>query len=189
VLGRVGAVHHRVCGPTSTRPSRPPAPENQVEPDPGYAKAGLAVCGGTRTMEALSLMCRDLPGVTLLSVGGELDLATSEQLEMYCRRVCRPGDHVIFDLARLRFMDCSGLRALIHAHHHVRQGGGVVHLSGLRPGPARVVAIAHIDAVMPVHADLDAAIRAAVGSRGAGRHRLARSPRRSSRVAARRPVR
>jgi anti-sigma B factor antagonist len=128
-------------------------------------------------METLSLMHRHLPGVTLLSVGGELDLATSEQLEEYCRHVCRPGDDVIFDLARLRFLDCSGLRVLIRTHHHVRQDGGTVRLSGLRPGPAMVVKVAHTDAVMPVHAGLDDAIRAAVGSTG---HRRT-SPRRHTR--------
>jgi anti-anti-sigma factor len=126
-------------------------------------------------MEPLSLTCEYLPGVTLLSVDGELDLSTSDQLEKYCRGVCRPGDDVIFDLARLRFMDCSGLRALLHTHHHVRRDGGEVHLSRLQRIPALVIAIAHTDAVMRVHVGLDDAIRAVAKSNG-GRRTSPKSP-------------
>lgn len=46
---------------------------------------------------------------TVLSVAGDLDMATAPHLEDVCTRV---SDHLAIDLSAVRFIDSSGLRAL-----------------------------------------------------------------------------
>lgn len=109
-------------------------------------------------MEVLDLRCRHLPGVTVLAIGGELDLTTSQQLVDRFRDVCRPGDQVIFDLAGVRFLDCCGLGALVRAYHEVRRDGGALHLAGLRRSPDHVVRLMRFDRLVSVHGDVRSAV-------------------------------
>ncbi len=67
-------------------------------------------------------------------VAGELDLATSPTLEQELNRP-RDGDIdlVIVDLRDLRFMDSTGLHALVKAHKRARDAGrrfALVHGGG-----------------------------------------------------------
>ncbi|MGN9844620.1 STAS domain-containing protein [Nonomuraea sp. H19] len=62
---------------------------------------------------SLTLRHQHLSGTSLIAVGGEIDLADSGRLARYVNRVRRPGDHVVFDLTEVSFLDCSGLRVLI----------------------------------------------------------------------------
>jgi anti-sigma B factor antagonist len=71
---------------------------------------------------------------TVLAVAGELDLATSPVLEQEIDRV-RDGDAelLIVDLRDLRFMDSTGLHALVKAHRRAQDAGrrfAVVHGGG-----------------------------------------------------------
>lgn len=113
-------------------------------------------------MEALALTHHRLPGVTVIAVGGEVDLSTAGRLEDFFRQVYRPGDQMIFDLTETGFIDCSGIRVLVRAHHDVRRGGGSVRLAGLRPGPGKVARLTKLGDLMPVHTELAHAIGAAV---------------------------
>jgi anti-anti-sigma factor len=99
--------------------------------------------------------------VTVVGVHGELDLQTTALIEESLQRLWRPGDELIVNLAKTTFIDCSGLRALIRAHHHVRQGGGLVRLAALQPAPAKIIQLAELDTVLSVHPSLRHAIRAA----------------------------
>jgi anti-sigma B factor antagonist len=109
----------------------------------------------------LALRHLHLPGVTVITVGGELDMMTAPRLEAFVRQVRRPGDQVVFDLADMTFMDCSGLRGLLRVLHEARQDGSTVRLAAVRPFPARVLEIANIGTRMPVHATLELALTAA----------------------------
>jgi anti-sigma B factor antagonist len=109
-------------------------------------------------MEPITLACHHLPAVTVIKVGGELDLMTADTLQERSREVCRPGDQVVFDLTETTFMDCSGVRALLRARQHVHQEGGSVRLSGLQSGPAKIIAITHADQCLPVHDSLEQAV-------------------------------
>jgi anti-sigma B factor antagonist len=99
--------------------------------------------------------------ITVITVGGELDMMTAPRLEAFVRQVRRPGDQVVFDLADMTFMDCSGLRGLLHVLHEARQDGSTIRLAAVRPCPARVIEIANIDTRIPVHATLELALAAA----------------------------
>jgi anti-anti-sigma factor len=46
-------------------------------------------------------------------VSGELDIGNVDRLIRAVKPAATPGAHLILDLSRLDFMDCSGVRALI----------------------------------------------------------------------------
>lgn len=64
-------------------------------------------------------------GVAVLVTSGELDLASSEQLEAaVTEAIAARSRHVIVDLRGLEFIDSVGLSVLIKADRRVRETGG-----------------------------------------------------------------
>lgn len=60
----------------------------------------------------------------MISVGGELDLASSPALEEELDRVAASGTQlVIVDLRELEFMDSTGLSVLVRAHQRAEEQG------------------------------------------------------------------
>jgi anti-sigma B factor antagonist len=116
-------------------------------------------------VDELILVNDHLPGVTVITVDGELDMMTVSGMEVFIRRVRRPGDQVILDLTKTMFIDCSGVSALLRAHQETRRDGGILRLAApRRPGPTKVLTITNVDACMPLHASLEQALSAALAS-------------------------
>ncbi|MCP2347746.1 STAS domain-containing protein [Nonomuraea roseoviolacea] len=116
-------------------------------------------------MPRLTFACQHLPGATVITVGGEIDSANAARVESFIaesRR--RPGDHLVFDLTEVRFMDSAGLRTLLNAYLDAEAHGGSVRLAALQPMPARLVAITRVDEHLPVHATVQEALTAALSS-------------------------
>ena len=60
----------------------------------------------------------------MISVSGELDLASSPALEEELERVAKSDATVIVvDLAELEFMDSTGLSVLVRAHQRAEENG------------------------------------------------------------------
>ncbi|HEX4814487.1 MAG TPA: STAS domain-containing protein [Nonomuraea sp.] len=90
----------------------------------------------------MRLDSRHLPDATLIIVAGEVDATTSEELESYIDRVRRRlGDHLIFEVSRLTFLDSSGLATLLAAATLARAHGAGVHLVAPRPRVGRLLDI------------------------------------------------
>jgi anti-sigma B factor antagonist len=61
---------------------------------------------------------------TVISVSGELDLASSPALEEELERVAKSDATVIVvDLSELEFMDSTGLSVLVRAHQRAEENG------------------------------------------------------------------
>ena len=69
-------------------------------------------------------------GRVLVSLAGEFDLVTEGQLEEWlCRAVLDHPDHrVDVDMHRVRFLDSSGIRALLRAHGLAAERGTVLRI-------------------------------------------------------------
>jgi len=80
----------------------------------------------------LQIATDDSPERVLLSLAGELDIASAPLLERAVDDVDRP---LVIDLAEVTFMDSTGLRALLLARQQAQNGG---HELALRPGPRQV---------------------------------------------------
>jgi anti-anti-sigma factor len=104
---------------------------------------------------ALELACAtDGDGNQIISVTGELDVATAEQAYAYISDVIDawPGlspAPVSVDLSGLTFCDASGLGALARVARHARQAGRQLRLTAARPSLLKIVRITGLDRAYP----------------------------------------
>jgi anti-anti-sigma factor len=67
---------------------------------------------------------RNADATTVISVSGELDLASSPALEEELERVAQSDAQlVVVDLRNLEFMDSTGLSVLVRAHQRAEESG------------------------------------------------------------------
>jgi anti-sigma B factor antagonist len=72
----------------------------------------------------------------IVEVIGELDIATSPQLERALERAFESGaDPLVIDLRKLAFMDSTGLSVIVSAHQHMSETG---HSFSVVKGPQQV---------------------------------------------------
>jgi anti-sigma B factor antagonist len=99
----------------------------------------------------LQLSCRrDADGYQVVSVTGELDIATAEQAYAYISEIIdgRPAP-VSVDLSGLTFCDASGLGVLARIARHARQAGRQLRLTSVRPSVMKIMRITGLDRTFP----------------------------------------
>jgi anti-sigma B factor antagonist len=99
----------------------------------------------------LELSCRtDEDGNQVVSVTGELDIATAEQAYAYLSDIIdgRPAP-VSVDLSGLTFCDASGLGVLARIARHARQAGRQLRLTAARPSLLKIMRITGLDRAFP----------------------------------------
>jgi anti-anti-sigma factor len=105
---------------------------------------------------------RDLDGarVAVVRVAGEVDLANAEELEAALfSEPCSGSEAIVLNLAKVPFMDSSGLRVLLVA---VRDSGARVALVLGEGSPVeRLLDYAGMSETMPIRATEDEAAQAA----------------------------
>ena len=103
----------------------------------------------------LELSCAtDGDGNQIISVTGELDVATAEQAYAYISDVIDAwlGESpapVSVDLSGLTFCDASGLGALARVARHARQAGRQLRLTAARPSLLKIIRITGLDRAYP----------------------------------------
>lgn len=95
-------------------------------------------------------------GDTVLRVEGELDLATSDSLEDALGG-SDPSGHVIIDLSECTFIDSSAVRLFVEGARKAQESEGRLSLVTRDPGILRVLEIAAVDTMLPVHESVEAA--------------------------------
>ena len=93
-------------------------------------------------------------GGALVKVNGELDLATTSQLEDALSGSPSPGALVV-DLTSCAFLDSTAIRILAGT---ARLKGDGMSLVACDPGILRVLEIAGVDTLVPLHSTLEAAL-------------------------------
>jgi anti-sigma B factor antagonist len=99
----------------------------------------------------LELSCRtDDDGSQVISVTGELDIATAQQAYTYISEVidCWQAP-VTVDLAGVTFCDASGLGALARIARHARQADRQLRLISARPSLLKIMRITGLDQTFP----------------------------------------
>jgi anti-anti-sigma factor len=77
-------------------------------------------------------------GTVVLTLQGEIDIATVDTLESRLADVCDAEGDVTVDLRRVSFLDCLGLRALLEQHERSAKRGFLIDfVQG--PSPVRRV--------------------------------------------------
>jgi anti-anti-sigma factor len=88
----------------------------------------------------------------VVQVTGEVDVATSALLADAVARAMETADRadLVVDLARVRFIDASGINVLVNAAHQARAVGGTLVLRSPSRAVRRLLAVLHLDEVLAV---------------------------------------
>jgi anti-sigma B factor antagonist len=104
-----------------------------------------------RQLELSSRTDRD--GSQIVSMTGELDIATAEQAYTYLSDVLNAWETgpvpVSVDLSGLTFCDASGLGVLARIARHARQAGRQLTLTAARPSLLKIMRITGLDRAFP----------------------------------------
>ena len=99
----------------------------------------------------LELSCRTgADGNQVVSVTGELDIATADQAYAYISEVIDSWPTAVsVDLSGLTFCDASGLGVLAKIARHARQAGRQLKLISVRPPLLKIMRLTGMDSVFP----------------------------------------
>jgi anti-sigma B factor antagonist len=98
-------------------------------------------------------------GVAVLRLDGRLNMVSAAQLKKAITdSVDGGGARVVVDLAAVRFMDSSGLGALIAGLKKARQEGGDLRITGVTQQVATVLALTNLDRVLRSHDSVEGAL-------------------------------
>jgi anti-sigma B factor antagonist len=116
----------------------------------------------------LSLATRIVDDHAVLEVGGEVDVYTAPRLrERLTEMVDGGARNVVVDLARVDFLDSTGLGVLVGAHKRLRLAGGTFSLVCAKESLLKVFRITALDQIIPLHDTVKAAT--GTGADGADR--------------------
>ena len=89
-------------------------------------------------------------GYQVISVTGELDIATADKAYAYISEVIDSWQvPVTVDLSGLTFCDASGLGVLAKVARHARQAGRQLKLTSARPSLLKIMRMTGLDGVFP----------------------------------------
>jgi anti-sigma B factor antagonist len=97
----------------------------------------------------------------VLTVAGEVDLATAPQLQAKLVDLVDDGvGGVVVDLTPVAFMDSTGLGVLLAAHRRAQAGGPAIRLVCPEGPVLRVLRLTGLVQILPVHSSLAEAVGA-----------------------------
>jgi anti-sigma B factor antagonist len=100
-------------------------------------------------MDLLLNQRHDVQWATTVTVGGEIDLCSGEQLFGYALDVMREhGPRLVVDLADVTFMDCGGLKVLLAIRSRARLLGGHLSVVSASAPVRRVLDILGLDKML-----------------------------------------
>jgi anti-sigma B factor antagonist len=116
--------------------------------------------------EALTIGVRHEPGCEIVTVSGEIDIATATRLREGLVELAATGCPLVADLNQVRFIDSAGLSALVGTAKHAAAHGGSLHVVCARPKIRQLFRLTGLDHRIPLARTL-AEVREALGARTA----------------------
>lgn len=89
----------------------------------------------------LSVDVRDEPDAIVLTVSGELDMASSPRLVEALGQLHPSPRPLVVDLAGLEFIDVTGLRVLLQAREQTERKGARLTVVNASPGARRLLTL------------------------------------------------
>ncbi|HEX5543249.1 MAG TPA: anti-sigma factor antagonist [Micromonospora sp.] len=97
----------------------------------------------------------------VVSVAGELDLATAPQLQDQVTALLDQGrNRLIFDLTDLSFCDSTGLSVFLSAKNSCEETGGLIRLAAPQRGVLRILQVSGLVEVLETYPTVAEAIAA-----------------------------
>jgi anti-sigma B factor antagonist len=109
-------------------------------------------------MEEFGIEVSNRDGCTVVSVRGEVDLATAPTLKNRLLDLVTSGvTEIVVDLSATEFLDSTGLGAVVAAYKRVRAHDGHLKLVATSARVRRVFEITNLNRVVPICATVDEA--------------------------------
>lgn len=89
-------------------------------------------------------------GKAVVTVRGDVDLVTSDELRQALDQALQVSPHAVLDLTELAFIDSSGLSVLVEAHRKARDAGGVFVVRNPTAMLLRLLDITRLDTLLVV---------------------------------------
>ena len=106
-------------------------------------------------MDDLGVTTETVPGATVLSVSGEIDLHTAPglraALEPAVQAAREQGTAVVVDLSAVSFLDSTGLGELVGAHKALAESGERLHVVAVGDRVPRLLGLTGLTEVLAVH--------------------------------------
>jgi anti-sigma B factor antagonist len=99
---------------------------------------------------ALTIRVQEEDGHVIVSVGGEVDIATVAQLRERLYALATDGRPMIVDLDRISFIDASGLGALVGAAQRAAEHGAGFQVVCAWPQIRRLFELTGLDSHIPL---------------------------------------
>jgi anti-sigma B factor antagonist len=108
---------------------------------------------------------RPIEGLTVVTVGGDIDVFTSPRLRETLLELIEKGQvDLLVDLGEVEFLDSTGLGVLVGIHHRLRNREGSMSLVGGNERVRRVFHVTQLDRIFTLHPTLDDAIHSLRGT-------------------------
>jgi anti-anti-sigma factor len=98
----------------------------------------------------LSIATTSTPDGVVLVLGGNLDVATADELEGAVRAHVREGAVILLDAGGLMTCDSTGLGAIVRAHRGAVAGGARIVVCDPRPYIADLLAMTGVERIIEV---------------------------------------
>jgi anti-sigma B factor antagonist len=115
--------------------------------------------------EALTIGVRHEPGCEIVTVSGEIDIATATRLREGLVELAATGCPLVADLNQVRFIDSAGLSALVGTAKHAAAHGGSLHVVCARPKVRQLFRLTGLDRRLAPARTLDEALDAVMTAR------------------------
>lgn len=104
--------------------------------------------------------------VHIVHVSGEIDVTSAAVLRDALEALIADGRRrLTLDLSEVTFMDSTGLGIVVGRLKRLSRHGGTMTVAAAHPRVLRVFSITGLDQLLDVHADVEAAVRAAEAPR------------------------
>ncbi len=110
--------------------------------------------------KALTIQARREPGYVVVTVAGEVDIATVARLRERLSVLAAVGLPLIADLDQVSFIDATGLGALAGAARRAASRGASLYVVCARPQTRRLFRVTGLDHQIPLVRDLAEALQA-----------------------------
>ena len=108
--------------------------------------------------KALTIQARREPGYVIVTVAGEVDIATAAPLRARLSALAVGGLPLVADLDQVSFIDATGLGALAGAAREATEHGTSLHVVCARPQTRRLFRVTGLDRQIPLARDLAEAL-------------------------------
>jgi len=98
---------------------------------------------------------REEQGTVVVALRGDVDLGSSPVAREVLLECVERGSDVLVDLSAVSYIDSSGVASLVEALQSARRRGTSLGLASPSDSARRVLQLARLDKVFPIHASVD----------------------------------